>query len=78
MNAQSGAECYTIEGMPNAEQIGSFLCTDEDDWTFEDNHDYQNWPILVYRVWFHFMRPVDGSGIHAGDQGAASAAAIAS
>ncbi|HRD53446.1 MAG TPA: hypothetical protein PKY96_12440, partial [Flavobacteriales bacterium] len=76
--AQIAGDCHTVE-LPDPEQGGGgniFFCNQTADWTFEDSHNYQNWPIVVYRVWFHVIRPEDGSGPYAGDQSAAAAAAI--
>jgi len=78
--AQIAGECHTVE-LPEPEQGGGgdfFFCNVTADWTFEDSHNYQNWPIVVYRVWFHVIRPEDGSGPYAGDQSTAAASAIAS
>lgn len=78
LSAQLGAECHTPDEATETEQGGPLLCSVPTDWTFDDGQDYQNWPILVHRAWFHFIRPTDGGGIHAGDQEAAAAAAMAS
>ncbi len=76
--AQIAGDCHTVE-LPEPDQGGGgnpLFCNQNADWTFEDSYNYQNWPIIVYRVWIHVIRPLGGGGPYAGDQTAAAAASI--
>ncbi|HRD51929.1 MAG TPA: hypothetical protein PKY96_04700, partial [Flavobacteriales bacterium] len=79
LQGQSAGNCHTQDQIEAESWMmpDSLFCI-HPKWTYPDtSFGYQSMPISVVKLWFHFLRPQDGSGIHAGDQGANSAAHVA-
>ncbi|MDX9750537.1 MAG: hypothetical protein RBT71_05605, partial [Flavobacteriales bacterium] len=76
--AQDMPACYTPhEEEPSMSGTPGFECMVNEVCIPDVSNNYQNTPNLVFRLNYHFLRPTDGSGLHAGDQSAQVAAEVA-
>lgn len=58
--AQQQVDCY----MP-PEYSTSRSISDWDDFVPDQSYNFQNAPLMIFNVVFHFFRPIDGSGFYA-------------